>query len=380
MRWPDVAVSIEPLIAPRVGGPQLIADDAALRAALAGFGGVVGVDTEFMRVRTFYPVPALYQLAGGEGVVLVDGQAPMAFDALKMLLADPRRAKVAHSCSEDIEVMSAHLDIKPANLIDTQLAHAFLAPEFSLGYAAAVERYLGIPLVQHATRSDWMRRPLSDEQITYACEDAAYLVPIWERQREALARAGRIDWLCAEMRRMLDAEPPAPKAWYRTLKGIWRLDRRQLAVLRSLVAWREREARRRDLPRTWILPDEPLLAMSRRGRLSDGDIRALLPRRAAMRHAKALVDAHRAGLADDDPPPLAAKPLGRAAAETVRRLRTLGAEAAERLGIAPELLARKRDAESIYRHYRAHRTLPDWFDWREPLLGNAFRAALEAEA
>ncbi len=355
----------------------LVADDASLEACIDRLGDAVGVDTEFMRVRTFHPIPALYQLAGNGEIVLVDAQADMTFAALKDLLLDPARTKVMHSCSEDLEVMAVHFDLRPVALIDTQLAHAFLASDLSAGYVKAVAHHLGVVLDQHETRSDWLKRPLDEAQIAYAREDAAYLLPMWDRQREALAGNGRLDWFRAEMQRLLDTPPPTPETWYLGLRGIWRLNRRELAVLRALVAWREREARRRDAPRGWVVADDPLFAMARRPELTAADAAHLLSKRVGARYGKALARAHAVGLADEDPPPRAPRPLKSQASQAVKRLRAAAQETAEDLGLAPELLARRRDVQALVRQHRDHGTFPPWFGgWRETLLGARFRELL----
>ena len=359
------------------GGDALVGNDEALAAGIAALGSTVGVDTEFMRVRTFHPIPALYQLAADTDVLLVDAQAAATFAPLKALLLDPARTKIMHACSEDLEVIAVHLGLRPVNLLDTQLAHAFLAPEYSAGYVKLVHHYLGRTLRQHETRSDWLARPLTDAQVRYAREDAAYLVPIWERQRDALDRCGRLRWFEEDMRRVLSTLPETADTWYRTIKGIWRLNRRELAVLRSLIRWREMEARRRDVPRAWVAADERLTTLARRDELRPDDVASVLPRRVAARYGKALARVHRDGLADPEPPARVPPPLKQAATRVVKQMRSLAAEAAGGLGVAKELLGRKRDLEALYRHYNDHRMLPDWFGgWRAEVLGASFEDLL----
>lgn len=356
-----------------------VADDSTLARRAAGLGDPVGIDTEFMRVRTFHPIPALYQLAGENGVTLVDARAPGDFAALKALLLAPAHTKIMHSASEDFEVIAHHLDLRPANVVDTQIAHAFLAPDYSASYATLVEHYAGVRIDKHETRSDWLQRPLTAQQLAYASEDVLYLRPIWEEQRHALAECGRLAWFLAEMRRVLATPPETPQTWYRNLKGIGWLSGRQLAVLRSLVSWRESEARRRDLPRAWVVRDEALLTMAKRESLRPDDLPALLPKRSALRYGKALARAHRDGLADDSPPPPAPKPLGKAGNAVVSKLRRLTEVAAERVGMAAPMLARRRDLEEVLRHFRLHGELPASFQgWRNELVGDEFRSVLAA--
>lgn len=367
-------------VAERVDPPPLITTDADLHACVESLGRVVGIDTEFIRVRTFYPIPALYQLAGDGGVGLVDASANSTFGPLKALLLDPGRTKVIHGCSEDLEVMATHLDVQPANLVDTQLAHAFIGPEFSASYAKLVERYLGLKLDKHETRSDWLQRPLSKEQQSYAVEDVAHLRAIWQRQRQALVEAGRLQWVLEEMQQILDAPVATPDTWFENMKGVWRLGCRERRVLRNLVRWREQEARRRDIPRAYTVRDEHLVALALRPQLAPGDVAGLIPRRTAKRYGKILAAVHRQGLKDRDPIPDVARPLGRRDGELVKVLREAGRRASNRLGVAPELLARKRDLEADVRYFRAHDQLPRRYreGWRGQIVGDVFDGILKA--
>ncbi|MYD96926.1 MAG: ribonuclease D [Gammaproteobacteria bacterium] len=357
----------------------LIDNDDRLAACVAALGTVVGVDTEFIRVRTFFPIPALYQLAGVGGVALVDAQADADFDALRTMLVDQERTKIVHACSEDLEVIEHHLGVRPRNLVDTQLAHAFLGEDFSASYAKLVKHYLGLDLDKHETRSDWLQRPLSPKQLAYAREDAAYLLPIWQRQRGALVEKGRLDWFREDMARIIDQEPDTPDTWYRTLKGARRLKGRELAVLKSLVRWRENEVRRRNMPRAHLVRDEHLIAMARHTVLETADVGRLLSRRATRRYAKTIVDTHRRGREDPNPVPPLPTALKRRDGETINELRDVARREAARLGFAPELLARRRELEADYRHYREHGSLPPRYDgWRGDVLGAAFREILAA--
>lgn len=360
-------------------GGDLVCGDDAIAACVASLGDEVGVDTEFIRIRTFHPVAALYQLAGDGEVALVDATATASFDALKALLLDPVRTKVMHSCSEDLEVMAHHLGVRPLAVVDTQLAHAFLSPAVSASYAALVEQYLGVRIGKQETRSNWLRRPLAAAQVAYARLDVAYLKPIWGAQREALETARRMPWFEEEMRAILATSPAPPERWYRNVKGVWRLKADELAVLRSLVAWREREARRRDLPRAWTVRDDALFALARRQCLTAEDVARVVPGRGGRRFAAALVEAHRRGLEDPHPPACEPRPLRTHASELAKTLRGIVGREAERLNIAPSLLAGKRDVELAVRHHRDHGELPERFaGWRHAVIGEEFSQVLAA--
>ena len=353
---------------------DLITTDAALGAAAAGWGAVVGVDTEFVRERTFHPIAALYQIAGGAGVCLVDARAAQSFAALKALFADPKRIKVMHSCSEDLEVVDRHLGVAPVAIVDTQLAHAFLHPELSIGYAGLVEAHLGVSLDKRETRSNWLLRPLSAEQLAYASEDAAHLPRIWARLAAALDETGRARWFAEEMATRLRRPEPAPLECYRVIKGARRLAPSQLAVLRRLAAWREVEARRRDRPRGRIVTDAELLSLARTASPPRDAAFAVLSERVARRYAGDIAKAQARGLADAPPPPLPG-PLSSRQGEALKALREFAGGRAEALGMAPGLLANKRLWVDFV---RSGATTAAGLGWRAEALGEGLANVLRA--
>ena len=360
-----------------MGPVGLLATDDALDAFLGGCGDVVGLDTEFMRERTFYPIAALYQVAGDAGIGLVDACAAQSFDGLRRLVVDPDVTKVMHSCSEDLEVMETHLGVRPAGLVDTQVAHAFLTPEFARSYAALVERYLGVVLPKQQTRSNWLRRPLSDAQLEYARADVEYLRELWAHMRARLAEAGRLDWFEDEMKSVLDRPAADPEEYYLGMKRAWRMAPRQLAALRRLCAWREAEARRRDVPRARTVRDEHLVVLAEAASPTRALVFRLLPKGIARRYADDLLRAHAQGL-EEDAPPVPDPPLSPREGGVVKAMRDFARTRAEALGIAPELLARRRVLEACVRHFRDCRELPGSLRWRLELVGERFSELLRA--
>lgn len=277
----------------------LIAADDALDAFLDGCGPVVALDTEFMRESTFYPIAALYQVAGDGGIGLVDARAEQDFAALRGLLEDAAVTKVMHSCSEDLEVFECHLGARPAGLVDTQVAHAFLTPEFGKSYAGLVEHYLGVDLPKQQTRSNWLRRPLSDAQLDYARADVAHLRELWTRLRDRLVETGRLRWFEDEMVAVLGPRDANPEEYYLGMKRAWRMEPRQLAALRRLSAWREAEARRRDVPRARTVRDEHLVVLAEARSPTRALVFRLLPQGIARRYADELLRAHAEGMEEE---------------------------------------------------------------------------------
>jgi len=356
---------------------EWIADDQALASAVARWQDPIALDTEFIRTNTYYPMPGLYQIASGKDVYLIDPLAIENWKPFTDYLINPAKIKIMHACLEDLELLHHHLGISPQNIFDTQYANAFVSSDFSLSYAALVERCVGVALLKHETRSNWLQRPLSDEQIKYAVEDVTFLQAIYEQLATSLERLGRTDWFGSDMRSRADYQPNEPMEYYRNVKKAWQLPAQQLAILRTLCAWREGTARTEDVPRNRVIWDDHLFDFARIEMLTTDHVRQVLPRSVARRYADSLVDSHQAGRAAHSPQPLP-RPLTSAQGATLKSLRVVARSKAESLGLAPELLARKRELESCIRHHAQCSELsPHYLSWRAELVGVSFLSVLE---
>jgi len=364
---------------------RYIERDDDFEAALARWRQheVVGIDTEFIRTRTFFPIAALYQVATEEELVIVDPVRVSRWDGFKALLEDTAIVKVMHACSEDLEVFARHIGAKPANLFDTQVAAAFLTTEFSPSYADLVKRYTGTQLDKHETRSDWLARPLRDEQLRYAAEDIVYLLPVYRAQVAELTRLGRLAWVQEEIGHRIGFELIDPDRSYANLRKAWRCDRRELGRLQLLCAWRERYAREKDLPRGHVVKDDQLIDLVQRRTVDREAISKAIEPASARRHGKellALIEQADA-LPDDALPPPMAAPFTASETRTLKELKNLGAERARALEMAEELLSRRRDLETCLRSVRSDGRLPGNFrGWRYALVGEAFEAKLAGAA
>jgi len=337
---------------------------------------VVGLDTEFVRTNTFFHKLGLIQVSDGRTSWLVDPVAVGDLSPLTEVFRSPG-VKVIHSASEDIEVFYRFLGALPEPLFDTQIAGAFAGAGAFLSYQKLVALYLGIELAKEETRTDWMARPLSPAQLAYAAADVAFLIPLHERLRRDLESLGRLSWAVEDSAALLDTsrfEEDAETAYLR-VKGAGRLDRRQLAVLRTLAAWREREARRRDLPRSFVLKEDLLLALAARRPKEAEDLRrlpALDPRQASRDGAVWLPLIEEAeGLPEAElPPRIAGKPFSPAARALENRLRERVREKAASLGLAPEILAPRRILDALLRLTAGKSRLPrELQGWRREVIG-----------
>ncbi|WLQ16948.1 ribonuclease D [Hahella aquimaris] len=226
----------------------------------------LAVDTEFIRGTTFYPAPALLQLYDRQCVYLVDMLKITDWSGVSRLFENRDILKVVHACSEDLELFNCVGLSQPYGMIDTQVANALLDGELNEGLQSLVRQNLGIELEKQATRSDWTQRPLTDKQIQYAQEDVVVLWPLYQKLEEGLRQSGKYEIALeeGEAMRLAAAGVQDVGRYYLKLRGGWRLRKGAQQLLAKLAAWREQEARGRDIPRKKICPDDELIAIAQR--------------------------------------------------------------------------------------------------------------------
>lgn len=363
-----------------------VASDAQLSEALDALGdaGDIAIDTEFMRRNTYYPEIALLQMCTDDHAWLVDPLKIQDLDSLRALLIDPARYKVLHSCSEDLEVFRHWLGVLPTPLIDTQRAAALLGESFGLGYRALVETLVGVELEKGETRSDWLKRPLTDSQCHYAAQDVLQLVPAWSDLCTRAEAQGRMGWILEEgedaLRSLIDRDTNS----YRRVKSSGRLDRRQLETLRRLCDWREARARQVDKPRGWIVDDKACVAIAQAKPADYEALAALdvLPSSVLRRQGEALVacvaEAQKTDDADLPAAPLGS--LGGAQRDLLKQLRKASRVRAEALAVAPEILLSGADMELLIHEAqgKAIEAPKRWQGWRREAIVEPLRELLRA--
>jgi len=251
---------------PEFPAPTLITDTDALAASCArlALSSFVTVDTEFMREKTYWPELCVVQLASEEEVAVVDALAPgLDLAPLGALLADQRVMKVFHAARQDIEIFVQLFGDTPRPLFDTQVAAMVAGFGDQVGYEALIASLTGGAIDKAHRFSDWSARPLTAAQVTYAAGDVTHLRRAYEKLCERLAKDGRLDWVSEEMAALAD-----PATYRADPETMWeRLrprtnNRRMLAVLRAIAAWREREAQKSNIPRGRMLKDEMVLDLA----------------------------------------------------------------------------------------------------------------------
>ena len=229
---------------------------------LAQQQSAVALDTEFMRVSTYFPKLGLIQLYDGERVSLIDPLAITDFSPFVALLSNPKVLKILHSCSEDLLVFLQEFDQLPRPMIDTQIMARFLGLGTSAGLAKLAQQYLNIEIDKGATRTNWIKRPLSDIQLQYAAGDVWYLLPLYHILKKELAKTpwkqAVIDDCELALAKTHKLQERDSEKAYLDIPNAWKLNPLELSRLRILAQWRQNVGIERDLALSYIVKSDNL--------------------------------------------------------------------------------------------------------------------------
>jgi ribonuclease D len=358
--------------------------DVRAFAAEARSEGRLALDTEFVWERTYSPVPCLLQLATADRLAVLDPLEDVDVGPIAELVGDPAVQLVMHAPAGDLLLFATRYRVRATNVFDTQLAAGFVGHGISMAYDRLVERVAGVTLTHNETFSDWSRRPLTEAQIAYASDDVRYLFAVADALVATLDEMGRRSWAEDEITRRYGPEAtiePDPQRAYLKVARRGRLSGRQLAALRAVAAWREEEARTRDLPPGWVLKDPSVVEVARR---NPQDVAALGRLRGLGNLSSAagqrLLDA--LARAADSEPPRATRELPPGLARRVAAASALGAvlvrARCEGAHIAPELVATRAELESFVEAMASgqdeHALLSGW---RRELVGAELRELVQ---
>jgi ribonuclease D len=336
----------------------------------------VTVDTEFMREQTFWPELCLIQIAGEQREAIIDPLAEgLSLKAFFDLMANKKVVKVFHAARQDLEIIWLKAKLIPTPIFDTQVAATVCGFGDQVSYEALARRIAKVQIDKSSRFTDWSRRPLSQKQLAYALSDVIHLRSIYEKLRALLDKSGREPWLEEELSVLTSPstyEVHPEEAW-RRVKFKPR-NRKQLAILMTLAAWREREAQDRNVPRSRILKDD---AIAEAATQAPHDINALkslraLPRGyATSRVGEAVLKQVAAGVAMDatllpkleaDGPALTEK------ASVISDVLKLALKVVcDREGIAPRIVANSGDLDAVAMNDEAD--VPLLKGWRRKLFG-----------
>ena len=328
----------------------------------------LGVDTEFMREKTYFAQLCLIQLSTADDIYCVD---PLVEGHQETFWSQLLSASwVVHSARQDIEVVYQSTNQMPHAIFDTQVAAGLLGMSAQVGYAGLVKELFDVDMAKSHTRADWTRRPLPDAFLEYAAEDVEYLLPAAEILSENLDKKGRLEWARQDSQLLLDPglyEISGSQAIDR-LKGARNFHGRKRAAAVRLAAWREEEAIRRDRPRQWILRDKVLLDVAYTSPSTVKQLESIegIPAKIASRVGQQLVDEIAAASGDQNSytPP---QPPDETQKALLKNMQSQVAECARDLHLAAETVASKRELSSVI--ITGNRETRVFQGWRRELIG-----------
>ncbi|NVK25289.1 MAG: ribonuclease D [Gammaproteobacteria bacterium] len=227
---------------------------------------VLALDTEFVRTRTLYSKLGLIQVYDGIEIALIDPTCDLDLEPFWQLLTQPSIVKVLHSCHEDLEVFKKYANRLPLPLFDTQIAGQFLFNGKVLGFGAMVAQELGITLDKGEARTNWLKRPLTNNQLVYAANDVKYLLPLYHKLNDQLQELNLQEYNLAEAAYKVEQkrQDKDTSLLFLDFGTAWQLKPRELAILQELAAWRLSVAQERDLALGFVVKDPTLITIAQR--------------------------------------------------------------------------------------------------------------------
>ncbi|MBY0461565.1 MAG: ribonuclease D [Alphaproteobacteria bacterium] len=221
------------------------------------------IDTEFVRQTTYWPELGLIQMASAKDAVVIDPiPNNLSLSPLLPILRHQGIVKVFHSGRQDMEIFWMKFNELPSPIFDTQIAATFLGLGAGMGYERLVDSLLGISVDKSSQHTDWLKRPLSKEQLKYALNDVLYMRQLYPVLLQQLIEKGRFEWMQDELAILTADETYSIKT-----EDIWKRVKHQfrgwqeLSLLKDLCAWREEQARKQGLNRTSLLEDKIILTL-----------------------------------------------------------------------------------------------------------------------
>jgi ribonuclease D len=357
---------------------SLIADTASLAAFCQRLSDApyITVDTEFMREKTYWPILCLVQVAGPDEAHAIDPLAPgIDLSPLFALMVNERVLKVFHAARQDVEIFHHLSGAIPRPLFDTQVAAMVCGFGDAVSYETLASQLAHARIDKSLRFTDWAQRPLTDRQLHYALSDVTHLRPAYEALRKRLDHDGRADWLVEEMALLTD-----PATYVTEPADAWRRLKprssspRFLMVLKELAAWREREAKERDLPRQRVIRDEALMEIAAHAPTTVEDLartRGLSKGAAEGRQGAALLETVGKALAAPEsewPSPPERNDLPRGMGPVVDLLKVLLKLKCDQHAVAQRLIASSPEIEHIAAD--DHADVPAMRGWRRTLFGD----------
>ncbi|WP_212511433.1 ribonuclease D [Acinetobacter seifertii] len=333
-----------------------------------------GLDTEFIKVDTLWPKLGVCQVNVNENVYLLDGVSLDLTEFWKKIFV--AQQNIFHACSEDIDLIYHYADEQNLlNVFDTQVGLSFLGHGLQVSYQGALKLCLDIDIEKDQTRSDWLARPLSPQQLCYAANDVLYLMQLATHIQEQLKQKGLYDYVvedCSSLTKEIISETPTSLLY--TDVGNYRHSRRQLMQLQNLSEWREHIVKATNQPRSFVLRNSTMIDLvekNPRNNFQLSQVRDIRPN-VVREYGKIILDLLKDLPVEGQWPAKIAKPFKITSKETLDKMDALIANAIERTSIPKEVLLRKKWLNAIHQHVLSkgdEKDLPDYLlGWRYELL------------
>lgn len=342
----------------------------------------LAIDTEFLREETYYPILCLIQVADNSGTVAcIDPLALSSMQPFFDLLYREDILKIVHAGSQDLEIFHNLTGRIPTPLFDTQMAGPLLGYPLQAGYAALVKAELGVELDKSHTRTNWQRRPLSQQQLQYAENDVRYLGPLYLALTEKLQASNRSDWLNDDLAALGDASrlQTNPEDAWKKIRAANRLNNSALAVLQALASWREQTAKNLNVPRNRLIRDDALVDIAK---IKPHDMDSFLHIRGLReniirKHGKRLLEIINSSKSKTAPSkPAQNKALNSRQEAIVDCLMAITKLCATKAEINPATFGNRKDMEALVRGNTDINILQGW---KKHLVGDALQAFIQGK-
>ena len=355
---------------------QFIHQQADLQNVLQNMdqSSIYGLDTEFIKVDTLWPKLGVFQINVNGKVYLLDGTS-LDLSAFWQKLFSAEQ-NVFHACGEDIDLIYHYAQQKSLkNVFDTQVGMSFLGHGLQVSYQNALKMMLNVDIEKDQTRSDWLARPLSPEQLMYAANDVEYIMQLSNKVKTELSEKHLLDCVledCRNLTHEIGEETPLAQLYHDV--GNYRNSRRQLMQLQQLAVWREQMVKALNQPRSFILKNATMLDMvekNPRNHFQLSSVKGIRPN-IVREHGKTILDLLKFLPEQEEWPLRMARPIRHSSKDITDRVEQVIADVAADVAVPKEVLMRKKWLNALYQHVVFHndeQALPGYLlGWRYEIL------------